>query len=284
VSYLSQEQAVETGRPLELYFFRNNVIITQVFAYTSAPYAVTYNAVEYIPRALTRTDPEVEQAQAGADRDLQITMPENDPLVNPRWITTVPPGKDELTIYRQHASDGGSPETITYWKGFIDSVSFQGGGRAVVRALSEGGFLRRTLPTRTYRGLCGHVLYDGQCKVARSSFAFAVEVTAISSDGLTVTVQGTGISGQAGDFFEGGELHKTNGDRRMVLAFTDLGGDSGTVKVLFPMSDLAIGNALEITAGCDHVITTCRTKFSNEVNYGGFPWIPTRNPFNTGIG
>ena len=284
MSYVGQEQSVEAGRPIELYLFRNNVIITQQFAYTSAPRDQVHNAVTYVPRAITRTEPEVEQAEVGADKDIQITLPEMDALVNPRWILTIPPGRDELTIFRRHASDSPNPpETITYWKGFIDSVSFQGGGRAIVRAISEGGLLRRNIPKRTYRGLCGHVLYDGGCKVSRTSFEFNVTVTAISADGLTVTVQGTGISGQASDFFAGGELQKPSGDRRMVLNFTDLGGGSGTVLVMLPYSGVAIGDALKLTAGCDHVIQTCRTKFANEVNYGGFPWIPTRNPFDSGI-
>lgn len=283
MSYLAQEQSVETGRPVELYFFRNNVIITQVFAYTSAPREITYNAVTYVPRSISRTDPEVEQADAGTDKDVQITLPLTDGLVNPRWVSTIPPGRDEVTIFRQHASDGVSPETITYWKGFIDSVSFRGDGAATVRAVSERGLLRRNIPKRTYRGLCGHVLYDGGCKVVRSGFQFAVTVTALSADGLTITVNGAGISGQASDFFNGGELHKPNGDRRMAQSFTDGGGGSGTVLVMLPFSDLAIGDALELTAGCDHVITTCRTKFANEINYGGFPWIPTRNPFDTGV-
>jgi hypothetical protein len=69
----------------------------------------------------------------------------------------------------------------------------------------------------------------------------------------------------------------------MVLNFTDLGGGSGTVLVMLPYSGVAIGDGLKLTAGCDHVIQTCRTKFANEVNYGGFPWIPTRNPFDSGI-
>jgi len=284
VSYTSQDQAVETGRPIELYLIRNNVIITQVFFYTSSSRTQTHDAQSYETKAISRTDPEVEQADVGADKEVQITLPMSDPLVNPRWISTIPPGRDEITIFRRHASDTPTPETITYWKGFIDSVSFQGEGRAVIRAISEGGLLRRQIPKRTYRGLCGHVLYDGGCKVIRSSFEFTVAVTAISADGLTLTFNSAGsISGQASDFFLGGELSKPAGDRRMVLTYVDNGGNSGSATVMLPFSGVSIGDSLRLTAGCDHVITTCRTKFANEINYGGFPWIPTRNPFDSGI-
>lgn len=284
MSYLGQEESVEVGRPVELYLFRNNTIIAQQFAYTTAPRDQVHAALTYEPRAMTRTDLDVEQAEVGTDKDITITLPATDPLVNPRWISSIPPGKDEITIFRRHASDGGSPETITYWKGFIDSVSFDGEGVAKIRAISEGGLLRRLIPKRTYRGLCNHVLFDSGCKVNRSLFEFTITVTAISLDGLTVTFNSAGsISGQASDFFLGGEMQKPAGDRRMVLTYTDLGGNSGQALILLPFFDVAIGDVLKLTAGCDHVISTCRLKFANEVNFGGFPWVPTRNPFDTGI-
>jgi uncharacterized phage protein (TIGR02218 family) len=285
VSYVGQDESVEAGRPIELYLFRNNTIITQQFAYTTAPREQVHNNVTYVPRALTRTDVAVDQAEPGSDRDVKITLPESDPLVNPRWINTIPPGKDEITIFRRHASDSlNPPETITYWKGFIDSVSFVGGGQATIRAVSEAGLLRRMIPKRTYRGLCGHVLFDGGCKVIRSNFEFDITVTAISTDGQLVTFNSAEtISGQAADYFVGGELQKPSGDRRMVLAYTDLGGNSGRATILLPFFDVKIGDRMKLTAGCDHSITTCRLKFSNEINFGGFPWVPTRNPFDTGI-
>jgi hypothetical protein len=33
-------------------------------------------------------------------------------------------------------------------------------------------------------------------------------------------------------------------------------------------------------AGCDHLLATCRDRFSNVANFGGFPWIPQKNPFS----
>jgi len=36
-------------------------------------------------------------------------------------------------------------------------------------------------------------------------------------------------------------------------------------------------------AGCDHSVSTCAARFDNLANYGGFPFIPTKNPFSTGV-
>lgn len=35
-----------------------------------------------------------------------------------------------------------------------------------------------------------------------------------------------------------------------------------------------IGSEVSLTAGCDHRLSTCASKFSNEINFQGFPFIP----------
>ena len=41
-----------------------------------------------------------------------------------------------------------------------------------------------------------------------------------------------------------------------------------------PARDVAVGDAIVMTAGCDNVLATCRDKFANVVNYRGFPHMP----------
>jgi hypothetical protein len=42
---------------------------------------------------------------------------------------------------------------------------------------------------------------------------------------------------------------------------------------------LAAGTTVTLFPGCDHTLATCSGKFSNTANYGGFPFMPTKNPF-----
>jgi uncharacterized phage protein (TIGR02218 family) len=37
---------------------------------------------------------------------------------------------------------------------------------------------------------------------------------------------------------------------------------------------LTVSTAFDIFEGCDGLFSTCKSKFSNVANYGGFPWIP----------
>jgi uncharacterized phage protein (TIGR02218 family) len=41
-----------------------------------------------------------------------------------------------------------------------------------------------------------------------------------------------------------------------------------------PGADPAPGDAILLTAGCDKRLETCRYKFSNALNFQGFPHVP----------
>ena len=45
---------------------------------------------------------------------------------------------------------------------------------------------------------------------------------------------------------------------------------------------IAIGDTYTITAGCDKLLATCKTKFSNVVNFRGFPNVPGQDTLISG--
>jgi hypothetical protein len=47
----------------------------------------------------------------------------------------------------------------------------------------------------------------------------------------------------------------------------------------YPAQGLAVGAAVDMYAGCDRTLNTWHNRFSNAANFGGFPWIPQKNPF-----
>jgi uncharacterized phage protein (TIGR02218 family) len=277
VSYLAQEQSIEGAKPAELYLFKN---ATDTFAYTSAPFSIGSGGVTYQPVAIVRTDPN--RASLQTDDNLVFTLPATDPFVA-RYISGVPSSADQLTIYRQHLSDGGTPETITYWVGSVSSVAFEG-DVAKIETRPASSILVRTIPNRCYQSLCGHVLYDRGCKISDASFKFPVTVTALDATKTTLTVSGASISGHGAGYFDGGFVRWGGIDYRMVLSSTDLGGNVLSVAIMLPFTSVAVNSALDLFAGCDHTLATCAAKFSNTINFGGFPYVPSVNPFSAGIG
>ena len=75
----------------------------------------------------------------------------------------------------------------------------------------------------------------------------------------------------------GGWLQTPAGARHMIVSESYAG-----VELLYPVG-LAPQTPVELVAGCDHSMPTCAARFDNLANYGGFPFIPTKNPFSTGV-
>lgn len=64
-----------------------------------------------------------------------------------------------------------------------------------------------------------------------------------------------------------------------MISTSDVGGDPDTVSVHIPFRVATVGSSINVYAGCPHSIDFCNRKFLNAVNFGGFPQVPTNNPF-----
>lgn len=131
---------------------------------------------------------------------------------------------------------------------------------------------------RVYQKNCCHVLGDMACRVDLDAAAYTAEVRVISvSDGRVFVVEGA--DGFARGWFERGVLSVIDGPAQ---------GLRGTIKRDIPRDDagrdvalwdrlranVRPGDRVALSAGCDKRMETCRVKFSNTLNFGGFPDIP----------
>jgi hypothetical protein len=59
------------------------------------------------------------------------------------------------------------------------------------------------------------------------------------------------------------------------------------IRPLRSLSDLvnsSVGEAqVTLYPGCAHTRTACKDKFNNLANFGGFPLIPSKNPFGNSV-
>lgn len=275
MSYDGIDASVELGKPIELYRFTN---LEEAFNYTSATDAYTYDNIEYVHRNLTRNERDL---RSDEPTNLVLRLPADD-LFAIRYVAAAPASRDKLVIRSLHLTDIPTPEAKIIWTGEVTSVSFEG-VEAIVACEPSGAVMRRPIPRRSYSAVCGHVLYDRGCKISESdpAFKFDVEVLAISD--ASITLVGTGVGAQGADFFVAGFLERGSFERRMVLSQSNDGENQVTLGLLLPFAKLQTGQILTLRAGCDHSAATCHAKFNNIANFGGFPWVPTENPFSTGI-
>lgn len=279
MSFSSQEQSTEGGAPIEIYTFSG----ADTFRYTSAsePYTDSEGNV-YEPVAMSRTAPTVSLKESSGS--ISIKVPFNNPFAA-RYLGGVPPSPDRVTIKQVHLSDS-TAEEFPFWSGAVAAVKFSKNEATI----SLTGNMNRTaaqIPSQTFSWMCDHNLYDGRCRVVQSQFTFNFTVSAVSADGVTVTLADSGqaaaeIASDA-SFFNGGTfLTGVDGSQRMGVNFdATANANEYTLVLLVPISGLEVGQAITFSAGCDKSVDTCVARFNNVRNYGGFPFVPTLNPFNT---
>lgn len=135
--------------------------------------------------------------------------------------------------------------------------------------------LNQQMPRVLLQPGCHWELYGPGCTLAQAAFTFTNTVGSGSTQSSINA--GTAIS-QASGYFTQGVIKFTSGQN--VNLSTTIKLHSGNVlslepALLFPVN---VGDAFTISAGCDHSLETCQTKFDNLINFGGAPFIP--NPEN----
>ena len=73
----------------------------------------------------------------------------------------------------------------------------------------------------------------------------------------------------------GGMLGRKDGTLRHVM--TDTGS---TLLLSHAFYGLSVGDGVIAYPGCAQNRDDCKNKFDNLLNYGGFPWIPDKNPMD----
>lgn len=272
MSYDIQEKSVEVGQPVELY----------VLSISNTTYYMTSADQDYVALGVTFTATELSRSQIAISPDerndiVTLTLPASHPYPK-RYVSIIPGQRGVLTIYRVHNTDSAA-ETQVIYKGLVRSVSFSRDGQeARLAVMPVTAALSRTIPRFVYSGLCNHVLYGPKCKIVEALFRHHNTCTAISANGLDLTI--TGLSVKGSGWATGGFISVGASDYRLIVAHS-----SNTISLLIPFpSDLPVLNqTVDVFAGCDHSIATCKTKFNNIVNFGGFAFVPKRNIFATGL-
>lgn len=127
---------------------------------------------------------------------------------------------------------------------------------------------------------CRHELGDAGCKVDLNALkASNVTVQSVANTRNAFTAADGVFAGKAADYWQFGVLEWTIGINTGLFseAFSSTVASGNNIDfVLFvdtPL-DISVGDKFHITPGCDHTAVTCKGKFSNLVNYGGFHFIP----------
>lgn len=278
MGYTSPELSIENAQPVELYRFTTTAGLA--WAFTNAEESLTdADSVVYTPAAVTRD--QFSQSQEKNATQMVVTLPYGYDITADfatQFIDAPPEGKTSLVIQRHHLTDAGN-NYIQLWSGTLISAAYNEEGAVEVLCRGIKNIFSRAGPRMLWGGnQCQHTLYDDQCTIlADSRTDFNAVVTAIASDGVTITV--SGLSSPLRDFVSGNMVKDNGKDNRLVVAQA---GNVLTLQQPF-RSDFAVNDTVDLQQGCNHSIGICETVFANEINFGGTPFTPGLNPFIEGL-
>jgi uncharacterized phage protein (TIGR02218 family) len=130
---------------------------------------------------------------------------------------------------------------------------------------------------RRYTATCSADLGDARCTVDLSNPAYRGEGIVAALVG-TSAFTATGLDGFADTWFSAGRLQWTSGANAGLAIEVKrhrIDGGNTVMELWQAMPEpLAPDDAFVVTAGCDKRFATCRDRFSNTLNFRGFPHIP----------
>lgn len=241
----------------ELFIFS---VGSQTFRYTSARQDVQSGGQSFSSAAIYRGELSKDSLGDGAS------------VICPFDLEPVPLYKNfnpSVSVYLQILSRS---STMLFF-GRISSVEFDlGKGTATIKLSAMGGLMKCKIPTRTYSSECSFELFDEGCGLKQEDYRLILPASECEIGADKRSITHPKIEEKGADFFTGGFASYD-------LQHSFITSTQGRkLNLMFPIATLSASGAISIYAGCDKRIDTCKNKFKNSKNYGGFPFIPNKNP------
>ncbi|RRH77312.1 DUF2163 domain-containing protein [Falsigemmobacter faecalis] len=152
----------------------------------------------------------------------------------------------------------------------------EGAFRAELRGLSEA---LGQVQDRIYQRSCTAALGDALCRVDLSNPAYRLELEAGEiREGRIFRFDAQGFEDR---WFERGVLRVLSGAGAGLSGMIRNDRQSGPAREVELWdrlaAEIAPGDRLELTAGCDRQAASCRGKFGNFLNFRGFPHLPSED-------
>ena len=166
-------------------------------------------------------------------------------------------------------------QRVLVFRGSMGEIKRGSGAfEAELRSLSEG---LNQLIGRAYLRQCDAQLGDARCGIDVSGVAFTGEAELTFVVGQRV-LHMKGLDGFDDEWFLQGQVIFVTGENAGAVRIIKADQTKGLRRILEVWEDLrhpiAVGDIVRVTAGCDKTKDICINKFSNLLNFRGFPQMP----------
>lgn len=224
---------------------------------------LSYNAITYKASSITRNEISTELLES----DVKISTPLTMEPVN-YFVFSSPslPLTLELTDY----STG-----ITLFTGVLTKISFDRTKElAILDFKRSEAFYDSEVPYRTYGSSCTFGLYGSDCTVSKAAHSITVSSYTVSSDKKSLTSPSF-VTAEGGAFTNG---HLVISGKESAFISSHVGD---TIYLDQPLVN--VSGILILSKGCNKTMEQCISRFNNLINFGGFPFIPAKNPVTESI-
>lgn len=250
-----------------------------IWNWTSGQDPVQFNGELYVPTPISRGQMESKDEISKANIEIELDL---DNPMGRRWLSEFMDVIITLSLYEQDEDD----DIHIVWKGRLASVK---PAMSEIKLSFESVFtsLRRPGLRARYQRSCRHMLYGRGCALNKE--LWAVRGTLVAATSMVATVPEA--ASYPDGWFTTGVIEAPDGTLRFIAHH-----EGDTITLLSPSESLAKavandgyglsygmfygGAGVRLFPGCDRTRSTCDGKYNNLNNYGGFDWIPTRNPFD----
>lgn len=185
------------------------------------------------------------------------------------YLSGTPPLPTYVDIYQTFSPTFSLDLAIPIYSAEVKTVSFDSAGKIDLVLTSIMRISEHQIPRFLIQRSCNWRLFDAvTCRVGEATYRNTVIVTVFYENTFTSLEALSFASG----WFTLGKAKKGN-EVRLIIEHV---GDTITLNI--PFSNLQVGDEIDITPGCDKNPGTCSSKFGNLLNFGGFPYIPPKNP------
>lgn len=249
------------------------------WCWTSGQDPITHEGEVFTPCAISRGQMESKNELSKANIDVVLDM---DNEMGRRWLHEFIDAIITLDLFEQDEDD----DVHIVWKGRLATVKPE---MDQIKLVFESVFtsLRRPGLRARYQRSCRHMVYGRGCRLNKEDWAIEGSLHGVSATIVTVPEAANYPDG----WFATGMIEAPDGTLKFISSHV------GSVLTLLQPSEslarafnrtgygysygLAYGKAkVRLFPGCNRTRDECHSKFGNLPNYGGFDWIPLRNPFN----
>ena len=269
MSYDVKDTSVHDGEPIEVFKFIGTL---GTYRYTDYPENVTVNGELYITHPISRTAIEV-GTLIDSITTMDFTVLFDSDLARAHGLLATP---DSLLVEvrRVHKGDNYATDWEMTWQGIAVGYSMTGRWFTIGTQNKVQVDLNTNLAQPYYQTTCNHVLFDERCKVNKASNTSVSTVTVIGPTAITVASDGV----PDGHLRAGELINQRTGERRLILDNL-----ANVIDIGYGFIDILVGDTVSMVKGCDHSFSECQVRFSNLDNFGGFMYVPSKNPFTQGV-